>query len=226
MDMSFRPGDEVLAHWALPNGEPSCSLEEAIVLSMDEASAKTRLRYVDGMELVVPSNWILRCKPSGVFNDEKLWWPTAIQKCCFQQNQKQSHSMLGFAPADGGDYVLERLIQSSSSHSEISLRVRDLCDLPRGMGLQPLAAAVSSALPSAPELGQLNCMDALCALCSGGFDHAEAARHFANAILLSRCGRIPCTPRQHSVLRFATALSDTQRKKLMDVAHTEAWVPA
>merc|ERR1719375_1105880 len=102
--------------------------------------------------------------------------------------------MIGYAPADDGDYTLERLIQTGGSPAEIASRVCDLCNLQRGEGLQTLAVAVASALPAATELGQLNCMEALCALCNGGMANADAARHLANAVLLTKCGQTPCTP--------------------------------
>merc|ERR1712113_393847 len=56
--LHLHPGDEVLARWALRNGEPSESVEEALVLAVDSARGKVLLRYVDGMELLVPFAWI------------------------------------------------------------------------------------------------------------------------------------------------------------------------
>merc|ERR1712070_338741 len=140
-----------------------------------------------------------------------------------QQMVSPTYSLLGFTPVGDGDYSLERLLQAASSPAEIAVRVRDLCELPRGDGLQALVMAISTALPSAPVLGQQNCMEALCALCSGGAGDAHAARALANAMLLSNCGQVPCTPWQLSILRSAAALSETQRSKLMMLARPDSW---
>lgn len=215
---ALRPRDEVLAHWALPDGEPSRSLEEAVVLSTDPSSGRTRLRYVDGMELVVPSSWISQRRPPG--NHE-------CSSDALQPVDLESPSGIsGFVPVLDCDYPLERLIRGACSPAEICARARCLCARPRGAGLALLAAAVAAALPCAPEQGQQNCVEALCALCSGGGGDAESARAMANAILLSNCGQIACTPWQLSTLRSAPALSDTQRNKLLALARPDGWLSA
>jgi len=199
-------GDEVLARWALRDGEPSQSVEEAVVLDVDDACGRVRLRYVDGMELLVPNDWIFeRRQPKYAEVDHQV----------VQDALQSDVSSFDVSKVDDGDYALKMLIRGASSPAEICNRIRTLCDRPRGLGLHSFTAAVCAALPRVSDVGQHKCIEALCAFCNAGAQDAACARALANAILLSECPSLRCSQSQVSALRHATALSETQRSKLL-----------
>jgi hypothetical protein len=210
------PGDLVFARWALPDLSPSSNVEEAEVLAVDPANGRMRLRYIDGMEIVVPSTWVLQRKRK-------------IRQFGISPIPSQpmpEHIAAGFSSSDDEDYPPMMLLQCGRSPAEICARVRTLCSRPRCSGLEPLVAAVRASLPRASEQGRHACIEALCSFCVAGLQDVEYARALANAVLLSDCGPIPCTPQQIYILRHALSLSETQRSKLLALVRPACWRPA
>merc|ERR1712048_856953 len=120
----------------------------------------------------------------------------------------------------GMDYVLARQLEQGAPPVEICKRIHDLCDYPKGnclegTGLPTVLAVLQSALAIDPEKVQRTCVSVLCALCDGGVEDAAAARTFANAMLLSDCGKLRGTYRQLNTIQHAKAFSDAQRAKLV-----------
>merc|ERR1712046_187042 len=93
--------------------------------------------------------------------------------------------------------------------------VRELAERPRSIGFPPLCATIMLALSEVSEVSQRCCVEVLCTLCRGGATDAYVARALANAMVLSKCGRLPATAQQLAVLRSATALTEEQREALM-----------
>lgn len=213
--MHLKPGDEVLARWALRDGEPSQSVEEARVLAVDAASGRMRLRYVDGMELLVPYDWIFeRRQPKR----------TEIDQQAFKGALQSDDYSFDKPTVEHADYTLKMLLRGTSSPAEICNRIRTLCDRPQGLGVQSLTEAVCAALPRISELGRHNTLEALCTFCNAGAQDAACARAFANAILLSDCCSLRCSQSQLAALRYATALSATQKSKLLALTTpTSSW---
>eukprot|EP00927_Polykrikos_kofoidii_P012962 TRINITY_DN15647_c0_g4_i1.p1 TRINITY_DN15647_c0_g4~~TRINITY_DN15647_c0_g4_i1.p1 ORF type:complete len:434 (+),score=46.70 TRINITY_DN15647_c0_g4_i1:67-1368(+) len=214
------PGDEVLAHWALPSGKRSNGVEDAVVLEVDPGRKLALLRYMDGLEVSVPAEWVVE-------HHRRQHKEYHRQRCDEESPSSASCSILGVVSADGADHALLRLIQRGAPSAEICARVRLLCARASGAGLEPLAVAVRAALPAAPEPHQLILMEVICALCGGGAEDASFARTFVNAVLLSGCDKLACTHRQRGLIQRSEVLTVTQKSKLEALFHRprHMWLP-
>jgi len=222
-----RVGDEVLAHWPLPDGSKSRGVEDALVLGADPGKALIALRFIDGMELEVPPDWVATRPDGKPIRRNSQDTPS-------EENEEEEEDVVtprwpppaapSAAALNSADYPLLRLLQVAAPAAEICGRMRDLFDRPRGLGLDGISAALRVALAAAPVAGQRACMEALCTFCNGGAEDAMVARHIANSILLSGCARLSCTSRQLEILRHARPLSEVQRAKLVALCQpAKAW---
>mmetsp|Transcript_121831 Transcript_121831/g.389579 ORF Transcript_121831/g.389579 Transcript_121831/m.389579 type:complete len:486 (+) Transcript_121831:24-1481(+) len=217
---AVRAGDRVLAHWLLPDGFRSLGVEDADVLGVSREQLLARLRYIDGLELDVPLDWIA-VSPDGSIIKRASSDVAAVVN---EPSELGSSGTLRYSEElptaasedlEKADYPLLRLMQAGAPTAELCARIRDLYDRPRGAGMLAVTAAFRVGLTTGPPAIQRACMEVLCSFCRGGPEDAALARSLANSALLSGLRELPLTPQQAANIRRAEALSEVQRYKLL-----------